>query len=51
MEIIPAMSCDARRPPEVLKAIHPDTLIQPVIHDASGTHFFGVMTATQWYLW
>lgn len=28
---------------------HPETLIHPVIHDKSGTHFFQPMTATQWY--
>lgn len=46
----PEMSWDARRPPDVVKAIHPETLIHPVIQEARGTHGLGVMTATQWYL-
>lgn len=48
--IKPEISWDARSPPEVVRAIQPDTLIHPVIHDASGTQRFGVITATQWYL-
>jgi hypothetical protein len=43
----PEISCDASSPPEVVKAIQPDTLIQPVIQDARGTQRLGVMTATQ----
>jgi hypothetical protein len=49
--IRPEMSCDASSPPEVVRAIQPDTLIHPVIQDARGTQRFGVMTATQWYLY
>jgi hypothetical protein len=45
--IRPEINCDASRPPEVVRAIQPETLIHPVIQEASGTQRLGVMTATQ----
>lgn len=48
-EMMPTISCEASSPPEQTSAIHPATLIQPVIQLKIGTHGFHAMTATQWY--
>ena len=38
------MSWLPKRPPEATRAIHPETLIQPVIHERSGRHFGQAIT-------
>lgn len=50
MEMIPTMIWDPSNPPAATSAIHPETLIHPVIQERSGTYRFQEMTATQWYL-
>ena len=42
--MIPTMSWLPSRPPDATRAIHPDTLTQPVIQERSGRHFGQAIT-------
>lgn len=48
--MMPTTNCDPSNPPLATRAIQPETLIQPVIHESRGTYRFQDITATQWYL-
>ena len=45
----PTMSWLPSRPPDATRAIQPDTLIHPVIHERSGRHFGQAMTLEHFF--